>query len=67
MIIFGGITLVGIVFGWIPILGWILTSLLGVLAFILWIILMYKAYKGEKTKIPVATELAEKWTKPAVK
>ena len=67
MIIFGTITVVEIVVGWIPVLGWIVNSLLGVLAFILWIVLMYKAYKGEKIKIPVATELAEKWTKPAAK
>jgi uncharacterized membrane protein len=67
MIIFGAITIAEIVVGWIPVIGWILNSLLGVLAFVLWIVLMYTAYKGQKIKIPVATELAEKWTKPAGK
>jgi uncharacterized membrane protein len=67
MVVFGIITIAEIIFSWIPFLGWIISSLLGVLTFILWIVLMYSAYKNQKIKIPVATELAEKWTKPAGK
>ena len=31
------------------------------LAFILWIVLMIKAYQGVKYKLPLAGDLAEKW------
>ena len=38
----------------------IVNSLVGVLAFILWIVLMIKAYQGEKYKLPIAGDFAEK-------
>ncbi|HKV03746.1 MAG TPA: DUF4870 domain-containing protein [Candidatus Acidoferrales bacterium] len=34
--------------------------LLGVVGFVLWILLMIKAYQGERFRVPVATDLAEK-------
>lgn len=45
--------------GKIPILGGLLSLIIGPLQFILWIILMYKAYNGEKYKLPVIGEIAE--------
>jgi len=35
--------------------------LLGLLGFVLWIILMVKAYQGEMFKVPIAGEIAEKY------
>jgi uncharacterized membrane protein len=35
---------------------------IGLLALIMWIILMVKAYQGEKFKLPVIGDLAEKWS-----
>jgi uncharacterized membrane protein len=64
ILVFGAITIVDIVIGWIPILGWIVLSVLGVVAFILWIVLMYKAYKGEKWLVPIAGKIAEKYAQP---
>ena len=61
IIVFGAISLVGIVFGWIPWLGWVIGSLVGLLGFVLWIVLMVKAYQGVMYKLPVAGDLAEKW------
>jgi uncharacterized membrane protein len=61
IIVFGIITIVD-AFIWIfphPVdrtLNWILWAV----AFILWVVLMYKAYQGEKYKIPVAGDQAEK-------
>ncbi|MFC1971745.1 DUF4870 domain-containing protein [Chloroflexota bacterium] len=52
-----------IILSFIPFIGWILGYLLGVLGFILWIILMLKAYKGEKYKPPWAGNFAEKQLK----
>jgi len=68
MIVFGSINVIGIVLGWMPSfygynmfsnIIWPLVSLLGV---VLWIVLMVKAYQGIKYKLPVAGDLAEKWS-----
>jgi uncharacterized membrane protein len=46
------------ILGFIPIVGWFIW----IIALVLWIILMVKAYKGEKFKLPVIGDLAEKWS-----
>ena len=60
IIVFGIYTIVTIVLSWIPFIGWILQSILGIIAFILWIVLMVKAVQGSKYKLPWAGDLAEK-------
>jgi len=60
IIVFGTLTLASIVIGWIPFIGWLINCLIGVLAIVLWILLMIKAYQGEKYKLPWAGDLAEK-------
>lgn len=40
-------------------LGWGLYSLIGLVAFVLWILLMVKAYQHEKFEVPVAAEIAK--------
>jgi uncharacterized membrane protein len=68
IIFFGAVTAVMIVFGileWIPFIGLlfvVLTALLGLFAFVMWIILMVKAYQGERYKLPVAGDMAEKYS-----
>ncbi len=66
IIVFGAINVVSFVlwmFTWIPFV-WVfflvVNALVGVLAFILWIVLMLKAYGGQKYKLPVAGDIAEK-------
>lgn len=46
--------------GWIPFVGWALGALVSILIVILWLILMYKAYQGERYKLPLVGEIAEK-------
>jgi uncharacterized membrane protein len=58
--VFGAFTVVEIVLSFIPVIGWVISWLLGVLAFILWIILMLKAYQGARYKLPISGDLAEK-------
>ena len=60
IIVFGVLSLASIVIGWIPVIGLVINSLIWVLAIVLWILLMIKAYQGEKFKLPWAGELAEK-------
>lgn len=64
IIVFGAISVISIVCGilfLVPILGWILGTLVWIGSLILWIILMIKAYQGERFKLPLAGDLAEKW------
>jgi uncharacterized membrane protein len=50
------------IFGWlIAILLWIVIILLGPIALILWIVLMYKAYQGEEYELPIAGKYARQY------
>jgi len=44
----------------IPIIGWIFGWGIILLVFILWIVLMIRAYQGKRIKIPVAGDIAER-------
>ena len=46
---------------WVPVVGWILVWVFAVLMFILWIVLMIKAYQMQKFKLPIVGDLAEKY------
>lgn len=54
----------GIVLSYLPCLGSIVSSLLGLALWlgyvVLWIVMMIKAYQGEKYKLPVIGDMAEK-------
>ncbi len=56
--VFLALFILSIVVGWIPVLG-LLTPLIFVLAVILWILLMLKAFQGERYKLPWAGDFAE--------
>jgi len=72
MVVFGGLQLiniiVGVMFGAGLVLthgfgafglGWVLYSVISLIAFVLWILLMVKAYQGEKFHVPVAGDIAQ--------
>ena len=61
IIVFGTYIIFEILFGVIPVIGLGFSSLLTLLAFILWLILMYKASEGEKWKVPMLGEYVEKF------
>ena len=65
IVVFGAFTVVEIILSFIPVVGWILSSLLGLLAFILWIVLMVQAYGGKMYKLPIAGDIAERNSKPS--
>jgi uncharacterized membrane protein len=66
IVVFGAYTVLAIILGFIPVVGWIINLLLGIAAFIFWIILMVKAYNGQIYKLPVAGGIAEKNSKPTM-
>ncbi|MFA5399604.1 MAG: DUF4870 domain-containing protein [Dehalococcoidia bacterium] len=47
-----------VILGFIPVIGWIIW----ILALVMWILLMVKAYQGQKFKLPLIGDLAEKWS-----
>jgi uncharacterized membrane protein len=59
--VFGILNLVIIIIGWIPLIGWVISTLIGVVAFALWVVLMIKAYQGAQFKIKWAGDYAERW------
>ena len=56
----GGLFIVNLGLGLIPILGWLVSVLLSMASFVLWLVLMWKAYSGEMYKLPYVGDLAEK-------
>lgn len=60
VIVFGGLFVVNVVLGFVPILGWLTGTILGLIGLVLWVVLMFKAYQGEKYKLPYIGEIAEK-------
>ena len=53
----------GTILMFIPIVGWVLNMLLYLAALGLWLLLMFKAYSGEKYKLPVVGDIAEQQVK----
>jgi uncharacterized membrane protein len=60
IVTFGALFVVGVVVGFLPVIGLALLPVLWVLEVVLWILLMVKAYQGENFKLPVAGDIAEK-------
>lgn len=59
LLIFGTLLVAGLVLGWIPYIGPVFWTLIAILGFVLWIVLMVKAYNGERYKIVIAGDIAE--------
>jgi uncharacterized membrane protein len=59
IITFGILTIASILLGLIPYAGSYFNFAIGILIFVLWIILMVKAYQGELYKLPAAGNIAE--------
>lgn len=60
IVAFGTITVAGIILGLIPVVGGAFSSIIGIIGFIVWIIMMVKAVNGEWYKLPWAGDVAEK-------
>jgi uncharacterized membrane protein len=64
--VFGALTVLSLIAGLIPVIGTPISFLVGPVWLILWILLMVKAYQGERYKLPVAGDWAEEQSeKPA--
>ena len=59
IIFFGALTVLCM----IPVIGWALSPLIFLVGLIGWLVLLIKAYQGEKFELPVIGKLAEKYSK----
>jgi uncharacterized membrane protein len=59
IIFFGVVTVLGVV----PLVGWILSPLLALIAFIVWILMVVKSYQGKVFELPVIGQYARKYSK----
>ena len=58
--VFGGLSLAWMLAWSVPFLGWIVAIfVIPPVSAVLWLILMYKAYQGERYKVPGVGEMAE--------
>ena len=60
IIVFGSLNIAGAILGWIPVIGHVFTAILGLVGFVLWIVLMVKAYHGESYRVAWAGDIAER-------
>ncbi len=60
IVVFGTVTVAGSILRLIPVVGSAFSSIVYLIGFILWIILMVKAYNGERYKLVWAGDIAEK-------
>ena len=44
----------------VPVIGWVLSPLVMIVGFVLWLVLIFKAYQGEDFKLPVIGDFAKK-------
>jgi len=59
LVTFLGLFIINTVIGFIPLLGALVGLVLWPLGVVLWIVLMVKAYKGERYKLPVIGDFVE--------
>jgi uncharacterized membrane protein len=55
IVVFGALTLLS----FLPVVGWVLSPLIMIIAFALWLLLIYKAYQGEEFKLPWVGDFAK--------
>lgn len=58
------LSIIGTILAFVPILGWLvallLSVVLGIGSFVLWILLMWRAYQGHEWELPFAGDMARK-------
>jgi len=60
IITFGSLSVLFMVLGFVPFVGWMLMPFVSILWVILWVVLMVKAYQGQLFKLPMIGDMAEK-------
>jgi uncharacterized membrane protein len=59
IVVFGGLGIAYAILHWIPYLGVFFSVVIWIIGIILWVLLMSRAYNGERFKLPLAGDIAE--------
>ncbi|OGN90793.1 MAG: hypothetical protein A2158_04245, partial [Chloroflexi bacterium RBG_13_46_14] len=62
IVVFGTFSITGSLLGLLPVIGHAFSAIIGIIAVILWVVLMVKAYNGEKYRVVLAADIAESFT-----
>jgi uncharacterized membrane protein len=62
IVVFGGCNVLIFVFGFIPVVGWALIPIVALLSLVLWIVLMIKSFQGQTLRLPIASDIADKYS-----
>lgn len=66
-VLFGGLMMIVVLIGMIPVLGWMVLMMASPLlytgGFLLWVVLMWKAYQGETYRIPYISDIVDQQLK----
>ena len=60
IVVFAVLNVAGVILRWMPFIGGFFVWIISAIGFILWIVLMVKAYQGNRYKLPWAGDFAEK-------
>ncbi len=60
MVVFGALNVLLIFAGMLYFISFVIVPIIGLATTVLWIILMIKAYQGEKFRLPIAADIADK-------
>ncbi|MEL7561509.1 hypothetical protein [Dehalogenimonas sp. 4OHTPN] len=66
ILIFAPLAIMGWILGWIPNSGGVLSAAVSILALVLWILLMVKAYRDEEFEVPLVSSLSRQLIKAPV-
>jgi uncharacterized membrane protein len=58
LVVFGILSILGFILRFIPYI-WFLSTIVGLIGFVLWVVLMYKAYQGQTYKLPIVGDIAQ--------
>ena len=61
IIVFGALTILNVLLSNVLMFFLFLVPLVNLVAVVLWILLMVKAYQGQKYKLPVVGDMAQEW------
>ena len=61
IIAFGALTVISMIFSWIPYIGTAVGIIVGIIGFIIWVSMMVLASQDKMYKLPYAGDYAEKW------
>ncbi len=62
MVVFGALSVLQIVLAALRLPGTLLLPVIGLIGLVLWVLLMVKAYQGGRFKLPIAGDIAEKYS-----